>query len=360
MLRCSSCRTRRNGRDACLAELSWRRRLGAMKRPLLASCAALGSLALLTAFTACSSGEDSLRGDFVDDAGPGGGSSGSSGSSGTGGDGATPPDFGNADAGPGDDGCSDAARLVYVLSGDDELYSFDPSTLTFTDIGRLQCPSTGGDSTNSMAVDRSGTAWVVYQSGKLFKVDTATAACTATDYSPSYSADRFLKFGMGFSADSAGSDAESLFIVGIDDNANSAGRGLYRLDTDSLSKQRIGDFSGAQQGKGAELTGTGDGRLYGFFLTNPATMARIDKDTGATSDVVSLDSIRFGTSGYAFAFSFWGGDFWFYHSTGTSPSKVTRLRASGDGSQEEVVSNVGGFRIVGAGVSTCAPTSPVN
>ena len=40
----------------------------------------------------------------------------------------------------------------------------------------------------------------------------------------------------------------------------------------------LGDFSGDLQGQGAELTGTGDGRLFGFFTTQPnATLAQIDK-----------------------------------------------------------------------------------
>src|SRR4051794_25595606 len=37
---------------------------------------------------------------------------------------------------PGDD-CSDAARLVYVLSDANELYSFQPAERRFTRIGRL-------------------------------------------------------------------------------------------------------------------------------------------------------------------------------------------------------------------------------
>jgi hypothetical protein len=118
----------------------------------------------------------------------------------------------------------------------------------------------------------------------------------------------------------------------------------------------IGDFTGSLQGKGAELTGTGDGKLYGFFTTNPnATLAQIDKSSGATPMTTSLKGVN---TGLAWAFSFWGGDFWYYTSDGISPSTVTRQKTSSDGSIAVSVDDVGGFRIVGAGVSTCAPTTP--
>jgi hypothetical protein len=118
----------------------------------------------------------------------------------------------------------------------------------------------------------------------------------------------------------------------------------------------IGDFSASLRGRGAELTGTGDGRLYGFFTTAPnATLALINKATGATSADQDLKGVN---TGQAWAFSFWGGDFWFYTSPGTVPSTVTRKLASTDGSIAVAKQDVGGFRIVGAGVSTCAPTAP--
>ena len=109
-------------------------------------------------------------------------------------------------------------------------------------------------------------------------------------------------------------------------------------------------------GKGAELTGTGDGRLYGFFTTQPnATLAEIDRAKGSTSNDKSLDGVN---TGNAWAFSFWGGDFWFYTSDGVNPSRVTLLQTSASGAISVAKSDVGGFRIVGAGVSTCAPTAP--
>lgn len=260
---------------------------------------------------------------------------------------------GGSDGGaPAEDGCSDAAKLVYVVSAEFDLYSFDPKALAFTKIGRLDCPA-GSATPNSMAVDRDGNAWVNYSDGGLFKVSTVDASCQATGFQKLQSG--FQRFGMAFSANAAGAKDETLFVVGID--GVDQGKGLAKIDLGTMKLATIGDFSGTLQGKGAELTGTGAGDLFGFFTTQPnATLAKIDKASGATSDDKTLTGVN---TGSAWAFSFWGGDFWFYTAGSLDlSSKVTRYKKSGDGSISVVKQNVGGFRIVGAGVSTCAPLAP--
>lgn len=277
------------------------------------------------------------------------------------GDGSSTGSLGNGDGGGGttnQDGCSDAAKLVYVVDSTNGLHSFDPSTLAFATIGTLNCPTSGGglsDPTpNSMGVDRSGTAWVNFDDGELFKVSTADATCTATTYSPPNN-QSIQRWGMAFSSNSVGSTDETLFAV--PNNGQSKGTGVNSLDLTSLTLTSIGPFTDGLAGKAAELTGTGNGDLYGFVTTQPnATLATIDKTTGATAlaDQVPLDGVN---TGDAFAFSFWGGDFWFYTSQDGIASSVTQYKASSDKSINVVVGNTG-FAIVGAGVSTCAPTAP--
>jgi hypothetical protein len=301
----------------------------------------LGVGVIVSVLAACSTAP---KAGFTDDDG-----SSSSGSSGFG-SGGFDTDGGEKPSG---DGCSDAARLVYVLSQENDLYSFTPNTATFTKIGRLECPTNGLATPNSMAVDRQGTAWVNYSDGTLFKVSTSNASCEATSFEPNQAG--FVKFGMAFSTNADGSSDETLYISGIDFLAGS-GHGLGKIDLGTMKVTMIGDYSGILAGEGAELTGTGDGRLFGFFTTEPnATLAEIDKAKGATSGDKSLEGVN---TGNAWAFSFWGGDFWFYTSDGVTPSRVTQLRTSGDGQISVVKTDVGGFRIVGAGVSTCAPTAP--
>lgn len=300
---------------------------------------------------ACSGSSASKFDDLSDGGGSGStGDNGNGGSFGGGGNGSGGNDAGGSNGGTTDD-CSDAAKLVYVVSASNELYSFTPNTLTFKQIGVLDCPANG--TPNSMAVDRSGTAWVNYSDGTLYKVSTKDASCQSTNFQAGQH--KFGRFGMAFVSNAAGSKDETLFISGI--GSGEKGLGLATVDLSTLKVALIGNYSGSLDGINAELTGTGNGTLFGFFTTNNpnSTFAQIDKQTAKASQNKAIP----GTSDVqAWAFSFWGGDFWFYTATAYESSKVTRLKASGDGSISVVKQDVGGFQIVGAGVSTCAPTVP--
>jgi hypothetical protein len=61
-----------------------------------------------------------------------------------------------------------------------------------------------------MAIDRNATAWVLYDSGQLFKVSTSDASCTPTSFAAGQQG--LYNFGMGFASNSAGSSDETLFI----------------------------------------------------------------------------------------------------------------------------------------------------
>jgi hypothetical protein len=236
-----------------------------------------------------------------------------------------------------------------VLSQERDLYSFAPDTLTFRKIGQLKCNATGAPV--SMAIDRKGWAWVNYEDGSLQKVSTDDASCTPTGFVPKQQG--FSKFGMAFSTNGATTTEETLFISGLQDGNLVVGKGLGKIDVATLKLTMVGDYGGGLATKAAELTGTGDGRLFGFFTTSPATLAQIDQLKAATSSDTPLNGV---SAGNAFAFTFWGGDFWFYTTDGHTPSIVTQLKTA-DGSINVVKKDVGGFRIVGAGVSTCAPVS---
>lgn len=282
---------------------------------------------------------------------PGGGS-GAGGDDGTFGAGAG---TGGSGAGSGGEdtekGCIERASFVYVLSQDNELYSFRPDRKEFTRIGVLGCQT--DMQPNSMAVDRDAVAWVNYvysddSEGTLFKVSTEDASCEPTGASLS---EGWARLGMGFSSDLSRPDAEELFVAGT---TSTPGIGLGKIDGTSVAP--VGEFSGRLRGESAELTGTGDGRLFGFFTTSPVQLAEIDKETGEIIEATPLPGIE---TPSAWAFSFWGGDFYFYTAPdqGNSPSRTTnvsRYRPS-DGSIDTAYMTNIGFRIVGAGVSTCAP-----
>ncbi len=246
-----------------------------------------------------------------------------------------------------EDGCAEATKNIFVVSEERVLYSFSPPTLAFTEVGLLACGS-GTATPTSMAVDRKGIAWVRYSDGSLWNVDTATLACSATAYLSPNTDQAFFKYGMGFSSTTSGGSVEQLFL------SDTAGVGLARLDTAKLALGYVGPYTGALAGRKSELTGTGEGKLYGFFVTSPAQIAEIAKDTGAILSTKVLTGVE---AGQSWAFSFYGGDFYIYTTRGTTAeggSDVTRYRPADD--TIEVVKPKVGFKIVGAGVSTCAPT----
>ncbi|MCA9589608.1 MAG: hypothetical protein KC657_30085 [Myxococcales bacterium] len=243
--------------------------------------------------------------------------------------------------------CPDAdGTFVYVVTAEGELFSFYPPGLTFRSVGPLVCPSTPGETPFSMAVDRRGVAYVLYTDGRLFRVSTATAACTATTYRVNQLG--FETFGMGFASEGAG-PAERLYVA--ENNFGPASRGLGTIDTTSFVLSFVGPF--VPPIPRAELTGTGDGRLFAFWpeRTGPSgsRIAELDKRTGA---VVAQSAVPIGRANDAFAFAFWGGDFWIFTSGGALGTEVSRYRPS-DGTTTTPTTHP--QTVVGAGVSTCAP-----
>jgi hypothetical protein len=244
-------------------------------------------------------------------------------------------------------GCAPGAQLIYTIDSNLTLSSFDPTQMTFHDIGSLHCPT--GSDPFSMSVDRSATAWVLYGSGDLYRVATASGDCMPTNYAP---AQQLIEvFGMGFVSNSAGAAEETLYIAGgLQDSINQGFSSLGRIDTASLQLSKI-----AQVNNWPELTGTGDAKLWGFFPSafNPR-VSRIDQQSGAEQESFPLDGID-GTP-QAWAFAFWGGDFWLFlmrsHDDSTNVYRVDGKT----GSMQNVMMDTG-RRIVGAGVSTCAPIS---
>jgi hypothetical protein len=204
-----------------------------------------------------------------------------------------------------------------------------------------------------MAVDRAGIAFVLYQSGNIYRVSTVDASCEASGFKPNQLG--WERFGMGYVSYQAGSESETLFI--IDGSALGSGsatnKGLGLISPEG-KVSTVGQFDGSLSGRTAEVTGLGDGRLFGFFVDSDAdtySVAEIDKASGAvlSNEPQPLPA----TSSWAFAH--WGGSFYLFNADG-GPSRVHKY-TPGKGTTQ-VVSNAG-ERIVGAGVSTCAPTDEV-
>lgn len=256
----------------------------------------------------------------------------------------------SGDGGPGDgtnaDGCSDEAKLIYVVDEGNQLSTYDPLTRTFADKGPLSCPASLGASPFSMGIDRDAGAYVLYNSGELFRVDTSTLACTPTSWQTG--TDGLLVFGMGFSTDVAGGSTDTLFIAG----------GFGPSDpTSALNTLNVGTFDPTRVGTvndWPELTGTGDAELWGFFpsASNPR-IAQLDKGNGSQLQTFNLPTLA--GQPMAWAFAFFGGDFHvFLMRSNENATAVYRVNGTTGQITDTLQTNT--RTIVGAGVSTCAPT----
>lgn len=247
------------------------------------------------------------------------------------------------------DDCPVEARPVYVIDGDSYmLSSFQPDTREFNDVGLIRCPSQDPQATPfSMSVDRDAQAWVLFTSGEIFLVNTTNAECLSTRFQPN---NGFALFGMGFVLDSPESDRDVLYIAGGDSGDLSEGSaGLGRVNFAETNYSPIASLQGWP-----ELTGTALGELWGFFpATQPPRVAQIDRVTGEEKTTFPVSGIDGEPNAWAFAF--WGGNFYLFYKSRTDPStRIFELNGK-TGNVDEIISDSGRY-IVGAGVSTCAPT----
>ena len=260
---------------------------------------------------------------------------------------------------------ADGVELIYVVDSTRQLLSFDPRSLPpqepFRFIGRLNCPASSPYSEFSgqtptpfsMSVDRNATAWVLYNSGEIFSVSTTTAQCERTPFQRSQQG--FRLFGLGFVSN--GQNNEQLYISGGGTTGSSGDDRLGSIDPTSLTVTEIGRMSAVTEFS-PELTGTSDGDLFAYFpstATN-AIIARLSKTNANMEQQWSLPASP-GTV-TAWAFAHWGGDFYVFvtHRQGFS-DQTQVIHLDGRTGTAGVVSGLENipFRIVGAGVSTCAP-----
>lgn len=283
--------------------------------------------------------------------------------------GGTDSPAGTTDAGaaPGPDsapsagqGCAADTQYIYVVSPDKRLYRFDPSVSSpsaFKPLGTIGC-GTASAGPNSMTVGRDGYAYVLYgeddymsvdgwSCGGIYKVSIDNASCVGTTPFQCGSSG-FKKFGMGFASDAANSTTEGLYVC---DNLDTPRLGRLDLITGQVSS--AGPLPGL-----AEFTGNGKGELWGFFPEeSPPVIAQVDKANGSLLQKISLAQLpSFGSSG-AFAFAYWGGSFYIFYVVDSADTSTNVWKLDTDGTLTKYISNTG-LRIVGAGVSTCAPIEP--
>ena len=254
--------------------------------------------------------------------------------------------------------CDPGARLVYVVDSTYRLLSFDPSKESnhFTLIKKLSCPASSPWPTRpapatpfSMSVDRSARAWVLYTSGEIFWVSTKTGICTASAYARGQQS--FQLFGMGFVSDKIGSDSEKLYVTRAQLNGFEP-QTLGYIDPATMTLTTVGTMPKSQYS--AELSGTSKAELYGYHPGSSSFVSRVDPTSGKALKTWPLPAA--GGAVGAWAFAHWGGKFYIFITTASGLSQKTNVLKL-DPSTGQVTTFLPDipYRIVGAGVSTCAP-----
>jgi hypothetical protein len=254
--------------------------------------------------------------------------------------------------------CAAGTELVYVLSDVGSLWSFDPKSGSFSFIADIDCG--GMTDTYSMGVSRKGRAWIQYWNGDLYTVDLNDASDPVKCLDPGFTPGNplFPQFGMAFVANSMQDPCDKLYAhSGIAPDLQGPDVGaLGVIDPQTLELSTIASIDYAW----GELTGTGTGRLFAFQGSSPALLTEYDKLTGEVLDVLPLPGLQ---SDSAFAFAWWGGDFYLFTSHGdfVTDSEVWHLDYddSDGGGQALTLMTEAPIRIVGADVSTCAPPEPM-
>lgn len=251
--------------------------------------------------------------------------------------------------------CEEHADLIYLWGAQGHLWRYNPvapKDKAFEKLGDPGCEIPIGQHPYSMGVDRFARAWLtIRSSGTMFLADTKKGgSCKKQDHTPDTQG--FKLFGMAFVEHPKDGRCDQLYMHSFDGKKFSEGKNTGQLgvmDPDALSIKKIApiDFNGG------ELTGTADGRLFAF-AGQPGRLLEYDPKTAKVIKEVSLGGLELSSS---FAFAFWGGDFYFFTDfLGELPitSKVTKLDYTGDGSISTILENAP-LRVVGAGVSVCAP-----
>ena len=238
---------------------------------------------------------------------------------------------------------SRALDVIYVITIESQLFAFDPTVAgdaAYHLVGTVACDT--NSTPQSMAVDREGSAWVFFSSGKLFRVSTRDASCTPTNYVHP-SANTML--GMAFTAERSRSERERLFIA-------SPAFGLATIDVGSLRVEHL-DRTPLK----SELAGGSDAKLFMLTprdLKQESPAARLDQIDRASHKPSALMRLADYGVPSAWAFARYDGLFYlFITPSGLAHSQTWVVDVANK--TERLRDPELDFVVVGAGQSTKIP-----
>ena len=177
--------------------------------------------------------------------------------------------------------CADGvAPQAYVWASDGTLFAFDPGTLATRSLGVISCTSSANP--YSLAVSRSGVAYVGYDDGSVYEVDIASLACASTPLAPGQLGLQGF-YGIALGAETG---ADRLYVYGESTLGVSDVSDFILFDVGQVEKAPT---------QGLDLKVDPYGRMFG--LSSGGTLLELDPSTGS---IVGQDSTGFdGSAGWA-------------------------------------------------------------
>ncbi|CAF4026135.1 unnamed protein product [Adineta steineri] len=234
---------------------------------------------------------------------------------------------------------SETSTYVYLLDQDSNLFQFHPETFTVTFIAMINCSTTAYP--YSMAIQRNGTAWVLFTDGSLYTFNVTNVQCQTTTYVAEQ--EGLILFGMHFATDGSNNN-EKLYLSS--DSSNPPFR-LATLDIDTLEISIIGYYETISAR--AELTGTNDGKLFGLFEGAPYVIAEINRTNGEILSKTSQDMIQYTSDSSNFAFTTYSSNFFLFVGDNSFTDIFIYNLSTKITTKTTRISN----GIVGSAVSTC-------
>lgn len=259
----------------------------------------------------------------------------------------------------------EASSTIYLMAfepipelripGPSVLHRLDPDTLEVTEVGAADCAA----APISMTLAQDGSLWATLADAIdghriLAHIDPDTLDCErVVEQWP----DDFTPVGLAFSRNPDGT--EDLYLGGLDPVAFmdtpqpfEIPHQLFHFDLGTHEFTAAGTLPLIPNDyyQGADLVGVGDGSILALF-TGEAQLARFHP---LALDEVEVQAVGASLSS-AWAVAQWAGEVWLFSNVGDG----SQLQALDPETGEmTLLSENLGVRVVGAGVSTCAPFEP--
>ncbi len=248
--------------------------------------------------------------------------------------------------------CDDAylLELDFQSSTPAQIWQYDLSTLSITDLGPLECPMNQvGDLLVAMTADSKGFLWLSSMYGDIYRAVPATMECQFMNMNANLPGEGFVAEGLAFMKEDPSSN-DVLYISGVLSSSPNQEAAIAEQDGSGFSLI-FPHSSIVYPNHNIDIAGTADGRLFWLRpLNGNAELMEIDMNNGTITNQWELSvAAPQGWSSVALS-----GQHWLFTSANATTTEVHLFDPAG-----EIVEwkDELSFQVVGAALPTCAPNS---